>query len=279
MKSTLKRFIVCAVRCMVHLFGQAWGRRVRNILREAISVDGIDATVEIVEVARGSMRFYCLGDLAKWRTDTLLTKEPETIEWIDGFDAEDVFFDVGANVGIYSVYAAVIRGCRVFAFEPGAANYFLLNRNIQENAAEDRIQGYCLALNDCDMLDQLHMRDTGFAHSMASFATPVGSDGNTFTATFKQGAVGLSLDSFIHKFGASFPTYLKIDVDGIEERIINGAAATLADPRLKSVLVELDTALETETNRIIGKLETAGLALAERRRSPMFDGHRSRNNL
>ncbi len=272
MKSILKKLIVSTLRLFINLFGRDWGIRIRNVLRQAMDVEGIDATIEIIDTARGPIRFYCLGDLARWRAETLLTKEPETIQWIDRFGDTDVLYDVGANMGVYSLYAACKKNLMVLAFEPSAANYYLLSRNIQENALEDRVQAYCLALNDKNTLDQLHLRDVGFAHSMASFATAVGSDGKTFEAAFKQRAVGLSLDSFIELFSAPCPNHLKIDVDGIEERIIDGAVRTLSNPQLKSVLVELDTSLSEETQRIIKKFDDAGMTLLEKRRSPMFDG-------
>jgi len=40
-----------------------------------------------------------------WRFKTLFEKEPETIDWINSFRKEDVFWDIGANVGIYSIWA------------------------------------------------------------------------------------------------------------------------------------------------------------------------------
>src|SRR5690349_18823938 len=80
----------------------------------------------------------------KWRVDSLFEKEPVTIEWIAGFAPDDVFVDVGANVGMYSIWAAKTRKTRVFAFEPEAQNYSLLNRNIVLNDLSDRVRAYCL---------------------------------------------------------------------------------------------------------------------------------------
>ena len=88
---------------------------------------------EPVETQNGKLVFYCLGDLALWRARTLFSKEPETIEWIDGFKDGDVFWDVGANIGVYSLYASIGRRIEVLAFEPSASNYLLLNRNIEYN--------------------------------------------------------------------------------------------------------------------------------------------------
>ena len=45
--------------------------------------------------------------ITKYRFDTFENKEPETLKWIDiNLRENDVFFDIGANIGIYSLYAA-----------------------------------------------------------------------------------------------------------------------------------------------------------------------------
>lgn len=72
----------------------------------------------------GEIKFYCPNNLSLWRAETLLTKEPETIEWINSFGEGCVFWDIGANVGIYSMYAALKTKANVLAFEPAASNYY-----------------------------------------------------------------------------------------------------------------------------------------------------------
>src|SRR5262245_59555308 len=69
-----------------------------------------------------AMLFDVSTRIAHSRATTLLTKEPGTIAWLDLLPAGSVLFDVGANVGMYSVYAAMARGCAVHAFEPDGAN-------------------------------------------------------------------------------------------------------------------------------------------------------------
>ena len=72
----------------------------------------------------GTIKFFCLGKTPEWRARTLLTKEPETIEWINTFSDKDVFWDIGANVGVYTLYAA-LRNIAVLSFEPSPSNYYL----------------------------------------------------------------------------------------------------------------------------------------------------------
>lgn len=272
MKQILKSILTGLTGFVTLPLGRTGKARVLKILREGMGIGGFDETIEDIATTGGTVRFYCLGDLPLWRARTLLTKEPETIEWIDTMVGGDVLYDIGANVGVYTLYAAAVRNARVLAFEPLAANYFLLNRNIEENGLSETATAYCLALNDHDMIGSFHVKDTGFGSALSSFGDAIDHNGQSFTARFEQGMVGMSLDSFIDKFRPPFPTHIKIDVDGIEDRIVAGAPHTLADPRLQSLSIELDAARPDYTKSIISAIEAAGLHMISQRRSAELDG-------
>ena len=70
------------------------------------------------------------NDINNYRIGTFSTKEPETLEWIDEIPQGSVLWDIGANIGLYTCYAAKARGCRVFAFEPSVFNLELLARSL-----------------------------------------------------------------------------------------------------------------------------------------------------
>lgn len=71
---------------------------------------------------------------ARWRVETLYTKEPDTIAWIERFEPNSVFWDVGANIGIYSLYAAAF-GHEVYAFEPDAGLFAALTSGVDNSLA------------------------------------------------------------------------------------------------------------------------------------------------
>src|SRR4051812_3800912 len=108
-----------------------------------IPFETISVTRDGVEVA-----FCVVNAVSAWRAKTVMTKEPGTISWIDGFAPGEVFVDIGANVGTYALCAARFRGVRVFAFEPESQNYALLNLNIHRNRLDDTVTAYCVALSD-----------------------------------------------------------------------------------------------------------------------------------
>jgi len=178
----------------------------------------------------------------QWRAETYATKEPDTIAWIDTFVRKgDVLYDIGANIGQYGLYAARrLKGdCRVFAFEPEALNYARLNQNIVLNGLSDCMTAYCLAVTDRTALDYFYVQSFAPGASLHNFGRPVAQGEKPFPPKNRQGMMGVPLDDLTGRFGLPFPTHIKIDVDGIEEQIVRGAERTLADPRLKSVLIEV----------------------------------------
>jgi FkbM family methyltransferase len=261
-----------AIRGAIAVVG---GRNAGSI--EARIAERIAPTIQTV-TRFGAIRFFCPGALPEYRARALLTKEPETIAWIDTFSANDVFWDIGANVGSYSLYAA-LKQVRTLAFEPSAGNYFLLNRNIEINQMHDRISAFCLALSDDTRLASLHMQNTELGGAQSSFSEPFDWQGRAYAAAFQQAMIGFDVDGFIRQFSPLFPTHMKIDVDGREDKVVAGAQRTLEDARLKSVLIELDGGREDYTAEVIRSIEKLGLALAQSGQTLEIDGGPAREYL
>ncbi len=226
----------------------------------------------IVETRHGHIRFFCPNEATRWRARTLLTKEPETLEWIDRFEPGDVFWDVGASTGPYMLYAAAAGvASKIVAFDPSPWNWWVLAEQIRRSGLGDRVLAYPLAVADRAVAAPLHMRHTLCGGAGSSFGEPIGEFGERFTPVFQQAAVGVPIDELIERFGLPFPNRLKIDVDGAEERVIGGATRTLCDPRLRSVVIELDSARKDLIERITKAMTDAGLRFVARRHAEFVD--------
>jgi len=254
----------------VHVVGRSHSTAILAQISEDIS------PILTEETEFGRISFFCPGKIPEWRARTLLTKEPETIEWINGFNKTDILWDIGANVGVYSLYTA-LRGLSVLAFEPSPSNYYLLSRNIEINKMDENISAYCIALNNVTKLDSFYMANTELGGALNSFGEARDWQGKAFKASLKQAMVGFSVDDFIQQFNPLFPNHIKIDVDGIEDSIIKGSNETLKDSRLKSILIELDTARKEYTGEVTGIIENAGLTLSKKEHAPMFDDGKFKN--
>jgi FkbM family methyltransferase len=203
---------------------------------------------------------YCTPNSAtRWRVDTLFTKEPDTIEWIRGFEDGDILLDIGANVGMYSIFAAKTRGVRVYAFEPESQNYALLYKNIVLNGVSDLVTGYCAALSDEEIFSLLYLSNFHLGGSCHTFGAALDPHLRERESEHTQGCFSTTLDKLVQQRVLPVPTHVKIDVDGFEHKVIDGCRNTLADPRVKSVLVEINTNLP-EHRRVVEDMAARGFS-------------------
>lgn len=170
--------------------------------------------------------------MCEWRVKTLLTKEPLTIKWIDSFNENDIFWDIGANIGIYTMYATIMQGCTTYGFEPQHTNYYILNENIRLNKMWNKIKTYCIALDDVVLPKTLNQSGNQEPGGSAHVVTPRPNPG------LVQGTISMTIDKLVD-MGIPRPTRVKVDVDSIEERIIRGGKETL--PHVHSILTEINT--------------------------------------
>lgn len=200
-----------------------------------------------IEVDGRAVRYAESNRLAAKRVSSIFSKEPTTIPWLESFGEDDVFVDIGANVGMYSIYAAVLTGCRVYAFEPEALNYAELNKNIFVNGLHEQVVAYNLAMSDVAEVGALYLGAFGYAYSHHDFNENTWSEDKAFgdkstprDARLLQGCASETLDGLVARGVVPVPTHIKIDVDGLEHRVFAGMRETLRHPALKSVLIEID---------------------------------------
>ena len=128
--------------------------------------------------------FFTPNSVCLWRAKTFATKEPETLNWIKGFHPGSIFWDIGANVGLYSVFAAKNNKCKVFSFEPSIFNLEVLGKNIFINKCFDLITIVPLAISNKIEKGLLNMSSLHYGGALSTFDKTYGSDGNEFNIKF-----------------------------------------------------------------------------------------------
>lgn len=255
-----------------------------QVLDADLRAEAIDNLARVstaaADVPGAQLLFYAPSPLLRSRARSVLSKEPDTIAWLDTLPADAVLWDVGANVGVFGLYAAALRGCRVLAFEPSAANFFVLTRNIQLNDLSKRATAYCVALSGASGLGTLNLDSPALGAAMSQFgsagdASRYATGGEAST----HGMLGFTIDDFIRWFSPEFPTHIKLDVDGLEWPILQGATTTLRDPRLRSILVELSLTHTEERERATAFLNECGLQFVSRGESQGQAGEHAANHL
>ena len=212
-----------------------------------------------------TLTFAAPNELARARTDSFSSKEPETLEWIDGIPRGAVLWDVGANVGLYTCYAAKARECRVFAFEPSVFNLELLARNVFLNGLGDTVVIVPLPLSEELGVSRLNMSSTDWGGAMSTFGETYGHDGRELKTIFDFPTMGLSMPDAVNLLKIPQPDYIKMDVDGIEHLILKGGLPVLRG--VKGVIIEINEEFAAQDAGAAESLRRAGLTLQAKKRA------------
>ena len=220
-----------------------------NYLYELIRED----SYKTIYLKKKKIIFFIPSLLSRWRVETLFSKEPKTIQWINNFknNKNIIFWDIGANIGIYSLYCSVKKKkISVISFEPSPSNLVLLVRNISINKLHN------IEVSPMPICSKKIAHMSFYENSLKE-----GSAFNSYTEStpkinlnrFK--ILGFSIDYLIFNKIYNVPDYIKIDVDGIEKEILIGGNKTFYNKKIKSVLVEIDEGIANNNKFIINFFE------------------------
>lgn len=229
--------------------------RLRKLLRPDVDVN--------LEVIRGGQKwllnpsdympseFFWLGTMDSW--DTFHLKR--------FLEPGSVIFDIGANFGYYAITLAstLQRDCQVYAFEPFRPSYERLNKNIALNSLHDTVFPYPLGFSD--VVGTGHM----VTRAGNSGAARVSIDDNGTPVPL------VTLDSFCGDNAIERIDFIKIDVEGYEERLLLGGVKTIVQVK-PLIFIELNpptlTLANSSVERVVETLQGYGyeLYLAQRER-------------
>mgnify|MGYP001290141358 CR=1 FL=1 len=209
---------------------------------------------KIIKLKNKELVFFTPNEITDWRVHTFFSKEPDTLEWIDNFKGDKIiFWDIGANIGLYSIYAAIKhKEIKIISFEPSVNNLRILSRNIYKNNLTNSIKIFQLPLSENKNIFS-NMNENEFIEgwSMSNFGDLKNSEGKNFSPKHSYKIFGTNINYLLDNKIIPFPNYIKIDVDGIEHKILNGASNHLSDFNLKSILVELNENYSEQYHSVI----------------------------
>ena len=205
-------------------------------------------------ILNNKITFFVPNQITNWRVDTFFSKEPETLEWIDGFEKKEnlIFWDIGANVGLYSIYNALKNiNSTTISFEPSSSNLRVLTRNISINNLENNIKVVPIPLTNKENIFQI-MREGHFVEGGAlnTFGEKFDFQGKEFEPKMKYSLLGTTINNLIENKILEVPDYIKIDVDGIEHLILEGGNKILKNKKIKSLSIELNKNFKEQYDKV-----------------------------
>lgn len=261
MKEKLKSVLLAVLSPLVKLIAAVPGGK---LFVEQILHFSMNRSTEII-LNDLKLSFAIPNALSRYRIDSFPYKEPETIEWINDIPKGSVLWDIGANIGLYSVYAAKKSDCMVYAFEPSVFNLELLARNIYLNGFSTRICIVPLALSDKLSISPMRMTTTEWGGALSTFGKDFGWDGKAIKSLFDYQLIGLSMENAVSLLQIPLPDYIKMDVDGLEHFILKGGGDVLT--KIKGILIEVNDDFAEQAEQCSVLLTAAGMILKEKRHS------------
>ncbi|GEL97671.1 hypothetical protein CTE05_12180 [Cellulomonas terrae] len=167
--------------------------------------------------------------------------------------------DVGANTGVYALIAASVRGTAVHAFEAYPPVAELLRENLALNPSAARVRVVQAAASDRSGTIELFVPPPS-----AAIETSCSTD-----ASFRAGSTpvpvpALTLDAYWHQVGRPEVTVVKIDVEGAEHRVLQGASELLLRSRPVSFVEVLPRADLAALERVLDDASLVDVRLSER---------------
>ncbi len=213
----------------------------QSICNKIIEFKEIDLLAPVRDkVSNKILKFSVQNSFTNYRAQSIFDKEPETIEWIREFKDKSIFYDIGANVGVYTIFCALIKNIDCFAFEPNALNFESLVKNINLNKLTDKVFAYPIGLSDITEFTTLYINNLTTGSSGHCVGKPYDHNLQLSKFDIKQQVLSIKIDDLIEKWNFPIPNYLKIDVDNIENKVVKGASKLIKNKKLKSVLIEIN---------------------------------------
>lgn len=236
-----------------------WAAEYNEILTQA-RVD------KIVAIQGTCVRLWVANTISRMRVRTLLFKEPELIDWLDGHCDKPVLWDIGANIGGYSVYFSGKYRKRTVAFEPMFENLLQLSRNIQLNQLENLVTIVPMPLSDNDGTGFFRILNDGIGAADNQFCEAADIEASTDGTSFGErspgySVLGLNGGSALTLLGCG-PSIVKIDVDGTELQVLRGLAPVLKSEDCLSLYIEVAKSDVRSKEAIADVLKGAGFAFS-----------------
>jgi FkbM family methyltransferase len=244
-------------------------KRLYAVARAAFGRDSAPAVIKFprevtVETPNGHYNFLCYSKKESQQAKRLFKKDLGTLEWLlKTVRPDDIFFDIGANTGAYSMFAAREISSRggVYAFEPHVANAASLLQNVNLNGLAKKVQVVSVPLADRDGFGPFHYHALETSRSHGQFGSPV-LDGEAFSPVATEVKYGARLDTLIEAGIVPVPTIVRIDITGFDPQVIAGMKSLLTSPRApRSILIEVNQA---NADKVVSQMTAAGYAAVVR---------------
>ena len=210
-----------------------------------------------IKIDNVSFKIYINNSHELNRALTFNTKEEDTLAWLKNNPGLDLV-DIGANVGIYSLYFAKIsENSQIYSFEPDASSFTSLVKNISTNSTSN-IKAFCIAIGSKKGFYEMNFYDFAAGAGAGSIDSEYIFTNAKDKKKYVQQTFCETLDNCSKELIFTENCLVKIDVDGPEYEIIKSGKNFLSSNKVKSVMIEINSKNEIDKHKIFGLMQSYG---------------------
>ncbi len=232
-----------------------------------------DSYVNLKLKSGETLTFFSPNFLIDLLIKDFYSKEPETIEWIDNFKKNEkiIFWDIGSNIGLYSIYAAITHeNIEVISFEPSTSNLRILSRNIFINKLHEKISIFQIPLGkNKNQFLKFNERKFNEGESHNSLDENIDFEGKKLDSNNSYTIFSTNIDQIIEDGILKVPSYIKIDVDGIEHLLLKGGLKLLKNPKVLEIQIEINENYIEQMNTVKKIMSNSMFKLKEKKRNDL----------
>ncbi len=173
-------------------------KRSYNYLND-LFVGSIQNRKKVINLVGNKIYIFTPNQLCEFRVDTFFSKEPETINWIDKYGKKSVLYDIGANIGLYSIYHSITNQSQSYAFEPSVFNLIQLTKNININKCKDLVSVITNPLSNINSISEFNYSSTIEGGALSSFGVDYNFEGKKLSTEMSLNKLGFTIDELLEE--------------------------------------------------------------------------------
>ena len=185
-----------------------------------------------------------------WRCETIFTNEPLIVDWINTFDSNTIFLDIGANIGLYTHLAKCMNPRFIYCCELDFLNMSLLYESLVLNNFHEDIMILPFPASSENSTCNMFYRDLTSGDALQSLNRPT-KYSTRFGLSHQFQHLSFSLDYIFSTFTLHYPTHIKIDVDGNDLAVLNGSINLLKNANQVYFEQDLDDEAQESLNLLL----------------------------
>ena len=251
----------------------------RNIMVWLHSYIEQDTYKEVKLNSGKKLTLFSPNNLIELLVNDFYNKEPETLQWIDNFtkNKKIIFWDIGSNIGLYSIYAATqIENIEVISFEPSTSNLRILSRNISINNLENKVKIFQIPLG-IKKNKFLEFNEEKFIEGVcnSSIEKNIDFEGKQMNPANKYQIFSTNIDEIIDNQILEIPDYIKIDVDGIEHLILKGGIKLFKNQKILEIQIEINENYLDQYNNVLKIMNECSFVFKEKKRNDLSNYYKN----